>query len=113
MAAETTLAADVGTGLVAANHVCKTYATGESPGRLVLDHIDFTLKEGEIVAILGKSGSGKSTFLRVLAGLTEPSEGRVAYRGRAGARHRHGVPDLRALPVAHRAGQCRAGPGGA
>src|SRR5487761_1216024 len=81
MAAETTLAADVGTGLVAANHVCKTYATGESPGRLVLDHIDFTLKEGEIVAVLGKSGSGKSTFLRILAGLTEPSDGFASYRG--------------------------------
>ena len=42
---------------------------------------DFALKEGEIVAILGKSGSGKSTFLRVLAGLTPPSEGDVDYRG--------------------------------
>jgi NitT/TauT family transport system ATP-binding protein len=81
MAAETTLAADVGTGLVAAHQVCKSYATGEAAGRLVLDHIDFTLKEGEIVAILGKSGSGKSTFLRVLAGLTEPSDGHATYRG--------------------------------
>jgi len=81
MPAETTFAADVGTGLVAAHQVCKTYASGESAGRLVLDHIDFTLKEGEIVAILGKSGSGKSTFLRVLAGLTEPSGGYASYRG--------------------------------
>src|SRR5579863_677664 len=67
--------------LICAEKVCKTYQTAESPGRLVLDHIDFALQEGEIVAILGKSGSGKSTFLRVLAGLTPPSEGRVAYRG--------------------------------
>ena len=51
-------------------------------GRLVLESIDFTLREGEIVAILGKSGSGKSTFLRILAGLIAPSEGRVEYRGR-------------------------------
>ena len=50
-------------------------------GRLVLEHIDFTLRDGEIVAILGKSGSGKSTFLRILAGLVPPSEGRVEYRG--------------------------------
>ncbi|HYL34095.1 MAG TPA: nitrate/sulfonate/bicarbonate ABC transporter ATP-binding protein [Stellaceae bacterium] len=81
MPAETAFAADVGTGLVTAHQVCKTYATGESAGRLVLDHVDFTLKEGEIVAILGKSGSGKSTFLRVLAGLTEPSDGYASYRG--------------------------------
>src|SRR5208282_4713068 len=69
------------TALIAAHAVCKTYATGDSAGRLVLDHIDFALKEGEIVAILGKSGSGKSTFLRVLAGLTQASEGYATYRG--------------------------------
>ena len=52
-----------------------------SNGRLVLDRIDFRLSEGEIVAVLGKSGSGKSTFLRILAGLVEPSSGHVHYRG--------------------------------
>jgi NitT/TauT family transport system ATP-binding protein len=62
--------------------VSKTYRTPNHIGRLVLKQIDFTLREGEIVAILGKSGSGKSTFLRVLAGLLPPSEGRVEYRGR-------------------------------
>src|SRR3984957_8414650 len=61
--------------------VCKTYRTPDHIGRLVLDHIDFTLRDGEIVSILGKSGSGKSTFLRTLAGLMPPSEGRVEYRG--------------------------------
>src|ERR1700689_1182395 len=70
------------TALIASHAVCKTYATGDSAGRLVLDHINFALKEGEIVAILGKSGSGKSTFLRVLAGLTPPTEGYASYRGR-------------------------------
>src|SRR5438552_7555653 len=61
--------------------VSKTYQTPDHHGRLVLDHLDFTLGEGEIVAILGKSGSGKSTFLRVLAGLVPPSDGIVEYRG--------------------------------
>src|SRR5690349_17369845 len=59
----------------------KTYRTPDHLGRLVLDHIDFTLRDTEIVAILGKSGSGKSTFLRILAGLVPPSEGIVEYRG--------------------------------
>ncbi len=67
--------------LIFAEKVSKTYQTAEASGRLVLDHIDFSLGEGEIVAILGKSGSGKSTFLRVLAGLTPPTEGQVTYRG--------------------------------
>jgi len=91
MPAETTFATDVGTDLVAAHRVCKTYAAGDAAGRLVLDHIDFTLKEGEIVAILGKSGSGKSTFLRILAGLTEPSDGFASYRGRRIDDPAHGV----------------------
>jgi NitT/TauT family transport system ATP-binding protein len=61
--------------------VSKTYRTPDHLGRLVLDHVDFSLHDGEITAILGKSGSGKSTFLRILAGLVPPSEGTVEYRG--------------------------------
>src|SRR5437867_6334495 len=61
--------------------VSKTYRSPDHSGRLVLGPVDFTLREGEIVAILGKSGSGKSTFLRILAGLLSASEGRVEYRG--------------------------------
>src|SRR6202140_1280052 len=67
--------------LLRAIALCKTYRTPDHSGRLVLERIDFALREGEIVAILGKSGSGKSTFLRCLAGLVAPSEGRVEYRG--------------------------------
>src|SRR5262252_10458444 len=77
--------------LICAEKVCKTYQTAETSGRLVLDHVDFALHEGEIVAILGKSGSGKSTFLRVIAGLTPPSEGRVAYRGNIVDGPAHGI----------------------
>src|SRR5947208_15039353 len=61
--------------------VSKTYRTPDHIGRLVLENINFTLHEGEIVAILGKSGAGKSTFLRILAGLLPPSVGDVEYRG--------------------------------
>jgi len=61
--------------------ISKTYQTPDHHGRLVLDHVDFSLDDGQIVAILGKSGSGKSTFLRILAGLVPPSEGLVEYRG--------------------------------
>src|ERR1700760_108368 len=67
--------------LLRASAVSKTYRTPDHHGRLVLDHIDFTLRDEEIVAILGKSGSGKSTFLRILAGLVPPNEGVVEYRG--------------------------------
>src|SRR6266542_1248688 len=64
-----------------ATDVSKTYRSPDHSGRLVLGPVDFTLREGEIVEILAKSGSGKSTFLRILAGLLPASEGRVEYRG--------------------------------
>jgi NitT/TauT family transport system ATP-binding protein len=86
-----TIATTVDTNLISATGVCKTYQQPDHAGRLVLDHIDFALKEGEIVAILGKSGSGKSTFLRVIAGLTQPSEGMVTYRGQPVYGPAHGI----------------------
>ncbi len=48
----------------------------------VLRGIDFEVRESEIVALLGRSGSGKSTLLRIIAGLIEPTTGRVLYRNR-------------------------------
>jgi len=50
---------------------------------LVLDGVDLSLKEGEIVALLGRSGSGKSTLLRIIAGLARPVSGNVRYLGQA------------------------------
>jgi NitT/TauT family transport system ATP-binding protein len=49
---------------------------------LVLDNVNLSLNSGEIVALLGKSGSGKSTFLRIIAGLIRPSAGEVIYEGK-------------------------------
>jgi NitT/TauT family transport system ATP-binding protein len=49
---------------------------------LVLDGINLTLRQGEIVGLLGRSGSGKSTLLRIISGLAAPSSGDVTYLGR-------------------------------
>jgi iron(III) transport system ATP-binding protein len=43
----------------------------------VLKNISFDVQQGDIVCILGESGSGKSTVLRLLAGLEKPSKGRI------------------------------------
>jgi NitT/TauT family transport system ATP-binding protein len=48
---------------------------------LVLDGVNLRVNEGEIVGLLGRSGSGKSTLLRLIAGLSQPSSGSLAYRG--------------------------------
>ncbi|OMF26282.1 glutathione ABC transporter ATP-binding protein [Paenibacillus sp. FSL H8-0548] len=49
--------------------------------RSVLQDVNLTLAEGEIVGILGQSGCGKSTLARCLTGLEKPSGGRILYRG--------------------------------
>ncbi|HEV2563403.1 MAG TPA: nitrate/sulfonate/bicarbonate ABC transporter ATP-binding protein [Rhizomicrobium sp.] len=48
---------------------------------LVLEGVELTLREGEIVGLLGRSGSGKSTLLRLISGLARPTGGDVLYMG--------------------------------
>ncbi|MBV8743042.1 MAG: nitrate/sulfonate/bicarbonate ABC transporter ATP-binding protein [Sinobacteraceae bacterium] len=48
---------------------------------VVLEGVNLTLREGEIIGLLGRSGSGKSTLLRVIAGLNTPTSGEVHYLG--------------------------------
>jgi NitT/TauT family transport system ATP-binding protein len=48
---------------------------------VVLENVDLTLKEGELVGLLGRSGSGKSTLLRLIAGLSRPNGGALEYLG--------------------------------
>ncbi|MDF1827165.1 MAG: nitrate/sulfonate/bicarbonate ABC transporter ATP-binding protein [Legionellaceae bacterium] len=68
--------------IIEIDHVCKAYKKSAAKELLVLEDIKFSLKKGEIVALLGKSGSGKSTLLRIMAGLVPPTSGRVTYRGK-------------------------------
>jgi NitT/TauT family transport system ATP-binding protein len=67
--------------ILEAKDVTKTFTTPDGHALPVLDGVSLTLCEGEIVALLGKSGSGKSTMLRCIAGLIAPSSGAVSYRG--------------------------------
>lgn len=50
-------------------------------GKPVLDHFSLTLGESEIIALLGNSGCGKTTFLRIVAGLETPDNGSILISG--------------------------------
>jgi NitT/TauT family transport system ATP-binding protein len=68
--------------LLDVRHVSQRYQTGSGePGPPVLDDVSLTLKGNEIVGLLGRSGCGKSSLLRIVAGLVFPSGGEVSYLG--------------------------------
>jgi ABC-2 type transport system ATP-binding protein len=48
----------------------------------VVDHVDFTVRAGEITGYLGPNGSGKSTTVKMMTGLLHPSEGSILFNGR-------------------------------
>jgi zinc transport system ATP-binding protein len=56
-------------------------AFGYRPGQRVLEDIDLRVGEGELVAVAGPNGGGKTTLLRVLLGLERPSRGRALLFG--------------------------------
>jgi len=56
--------------------------TKQFPGVLANDHIDLTLYQGEILALLGENGAGKSTLMNILYGLYQPDEGEIIVRGK-------------------------------
>lgn len=60
--------------------VCLTYQTIDGETQALKD-VDFTVKEGEFVAIVGPSGCGKTTILSLAAGLMLPTEGEVFLNG--------------------------------
>ncbi|HDT12232.1 MAG TPA: ABC transporter ATP-binding protein [Candidatus Marinimicrobia bacterium] len=66
--------------ILKALNITKTYQSGEN--RLViLKDINFTLNKGDLVSLMGASGSGKSTFLNILGTMDSPDSGQVIIHG--------------------------------
>ena len=56
--------------LITTNQLCKQYG-----GKLVIDHVDMHIPEASIYGFVGENGSGKTTIMRLLTGLAEPTSG--------------------------------------
>lgn len=74
------------------NNVCKTYDT-DVDNTEVLSNINLSIEEGEFVAIVGFTGSGKTTLVNLINGLLKPTSGEVLFKGVPvqGTSHERGV----------------------
>lgn len=66
--------------ILEANNVSYFYKSQKD--KLILDHVSYGFECGKMYAILGASGSGKTTFLSLLAGLDTPVKGEIRYNGK-------------------------------
>jgi nitrate ABC transporter ATP-binding subunit len=67
---------DNSTPFLVVENVSKVYPTPKG-SYTVLENVNLTVQEGEFICIIGHSGCGKSTLLNMIAGFTEPTEGKV------------------------------------
>ena len=74
------------------NNIYKTYGQGENATE-VLSNINLSIEEGEFVAIVGFTGSGKTTLVNLINGLLQPTSGEVLFKGEpiVGTSHERGV----------------------
>lgn len=61
--------------------VCYTYTPEAEQPKLAVDHVSFSVEEGEFIALIGHTGSGKSTLIQFLDGLLKPTSGEVLFHG--------------------------------
>jgi NitT/TauT family transport system ATP-binding protein len=79
---ETSVPGEGSRGAIEVESLSKVYASHDGPLQALAD-LSFAIADGEFVTIVGHSGCGKTTLLKIIAGLSAPSSGAVRVRGRA------------------------------
>ncbi len=69
------------------------------PGVKALQDVDFTLREGEIHALMGENGAGKSTLIKVITGVYEKEEGKIFLKGNESEVNIHSPQDAQNLGI--------------
>ncbi|MDU5442689.1 MAG: ABC transporter ATP-binding protein [Finegoldia magna] len=67
--------------IIKTENLSKSFKRGSNT-LFAVKNVNFTLNEGDFVNIIGRSGSGKSTFLNLLSGLLKPTEGKIFAKGK-------------------------------
>jgi len=68
--------------MITVNHLSKTYHNPDGSSLTVLKDINCTIEKGEVISLIGPSGTGKSTFLRALNLLDPPTGGEILFEGK-------------------------------
>ena len=74
--------------------ICKQF-----PGTMALDNVDFTLRKGEIHALMGENGAGKSTLIKVLTGVYPKDAGSIWVEGTEGEARIHSPQDAQDIGI--------------
>ena len=103
--------------MIEIKNISKTFKNNK-----VLDGIDLTINQGDVVAIIGPSGTGKSTFLRCVDRLEKPETGTITIDGetqdlahsrkrsdRAPEKDQHGVPEFQSFFKEDSTSECNGG----
>jgi NitT/TauT family transport system ATP-binding protein len=78
----------VARAIISLEQVSKVFGNGEGASRYVaVDKLNLQIAQGQMLALLGKTGCGKSTIFNMIAGLTEPTSGIVTVDGHSPFRH--------------------------
>ena len=78
------------------NNLTKSFS-----GRKVINDISFEVNKGEVFALLGHNGAGKSTTIDLILGLKSPDEGNTAILGMDAAKHRNRVFEKVGVQLQH------------